>query len=171
MPLELFVGSVFSRVVDATAAVVAGAADTAFPTIPTYRRKRAVLLEGDQVPCIIVAPGSEGPRIVFETFGRGIAYGYPVMCALIFPSNAIHTAIEGRYIPASETTEEEYADVMRTAESVRDAVYKPSLAGVDSVFNAEVVLAPAFEAVGANASMYAVAGVVVTYHSLESRAA
>lgn len=171
MPVLLYPGSVFSRVVDWTASAVATALEGDDRMPPVYRRKKPVLLKDDPIPCVVVSPGAEGPRVAWQTFGRGVAYAYPVVVVLFYPSNAIETAIEDRFEATAEMTEQEYADVMRATEVVRDAVFKPTLTGVDTVFDVEVNLTPAFEAVGANTRMYAVSGLTVTYLSLESRAA
>ncbi len=177
MPL-LYPGSVFSNVVDAvTAAVAAGIAD-AFPPAkpgqpfaPVFRRKKPILLELDPVPCIVVAPGQEGPRIIREWFGRGVTYGYPVAVVLFFPGNAIYTAIEDRYDSTAQVAEKEYADVMRVHEAVRQTIYRPTLPGVASVYDVEIVVSPAIEVTGVNSKNYAVSGLTVTYHSSELRVA
>lgn len=172
MPDDRYARSTYAAIVDA-ATVVVNAAVSAIDAnqTPVFRRKKPVLLEGDAVPCWVVAPAAEAPRILWQTFGRGVAYAYPVQVVGFYPSNAIITAMEGRYDPANDVTEREFADVMRMTEEVRQAVFKPSLTDAPTVFDAEVAQASAFETPAANGRLYAISGLVVTYHSLESRAA
>ena len=175
----LYPGSVFSDVVQAVATQVAASIAAAFPLpsmkdgvfAPVFRRKKPILLEGDPVPCIVVSPAPEGPRIVREWFGRGVVYGYPVVVVLFFPGNAIYTAIEDRFDTTADVAEREYADIMRVQEAVRQIVFQPVLPGVASVYDVEIVPSPAIEATGQNSKLYAVAGLVATYHSSELRAA
>lgn len=142
-------------------------------TINVYRRRKPVLLDSDTIPAVIVAPASEGERIVFETFGGQVVYGYPVMCLVVSRGNTVITgALEATGQEPDDTDADVATDAhMALRETIRNAVYKRALTGVSSVFNGEISVAPAIAETTASgrASLYLVSAVTVTHWSLETQ--
>ncbi len=155
--------AIFQQVVNA----VTDRLVTAFPTRAIYNRRKPVVLEDDRIPCIVVSPSSDGERIVLETFGGNVVYGYPVNVLLVSPGNEIATLRH----PA-DTEEEadlETFDHMEARELIRNTVYKTGLTGVASVFNGEIAMGRPFTITGGGQSLYMVSAVTVTHWSLETQ--
>lgn len=139
-------------------------------TINVYRRRKPVLLDSDTIPAVIVSPASDGERIIFETFGGSVVYGYPVTCLIVSKGNTIITgALEAEGSEPDDTDADVATDThMSLRETVRTAVYKRTVDDVASVFNGEIMMAPAATIVNGSGSLYLVSAVTVTHWSLET---
>lgn len=133
-----------------------------------YRRRKPVLLEADTVPCVIVSPGVDGERIVFETFGGQVVYGYPVTCLVVSSGITIKTAAVQNPEAADTTADTATEQHLLARESLRNAVYKRTLSGVSSVFNGEIVMGQPVTVAGGGQSLYMLSAMTVTYWSLET---
>lgn len=161
--------AIFHDTVEAVAQSVRAALTAASYTATTYRRRKPVLLESDSVPCVVVCPGSEGERIVFEAFGGSVVYGYPVTCLIVSKGNTISSPAITSPEAAATTADTATASHMELRQVVRNAVYKRTLSGVSSVFNGEIVMGNAVTIAGGGQSLYIVSAVTVTHWSLESQ--
>jgi len=122
---------------------------------PVVVRKRAILLEGDRLPLIIVSPSQE--TVNLEAFAGIVAYDYAVNVTLINAGNRIY--------------EPDVYQWLDLRERVRNELYQVTLSGAVSVFDTMMSLNPALEVVSGSTGNYDVAGITVTYRSLESRVA
>lgn len=123
--------------------------------LPVVIRKRAILLEGDSLPLLIVSPSQES--INLEAFSGIACYDYGVNITLISAGNRVY--------------EPDVYTWLDLRENVRNQLYKVTLSGAVSVFDTMIILSPALEVVSGSTSNYDVAGITVTYRSLESRIA
>ena len=120
---------------------------------PVVVRKRAILLEGDRLPLIIVSPSQE--TINLEAFAGVVCYDYAVNVTLINAGNRIY--------------EQDVYQWLDLRERVRNELYQVTLSGAVSVFDTMISLNPALEVVSGSTGNYDVAGITITYRSYESR--
>lgn len=135
-----------------------------------YTRRKAVLLEDDEVPCVVVCPSSEGERVVIETFGGNVVYAYSVVCLIVSPANTVMTP--RTEVPGGEESESDVAtdEHMMLRQTVRNAIYKTALTDVETVFNGEIVAGqPMTMTAGPTGSLYAVSAMTVTHWSSETQ--
>lgn len=93
-----------------------------FTGIPVNVRKRPIYLEGDKLPSIVVAPDLDGEQIEFETFTcMKTTYIYPCVVSMFLASNRQQSENLGLYLDYRET--------------IRNAIYKPELGGVLTVYD------------------------------------
>jgi len=121
--------------------------------IPVVVRKRAILLEGDRLPLLIVSPAQEAVNL--EAFSGVVCYDYGVNVTLINAGNRVY--------------EPDVYTWLDLRERVRNELYQVTLSGAVSVFDTMIVLSPALEVVSGTTGNYDVAGMIVTYRSMESR--
>ena len=135
---------------------ILGAVKSALATagVPVVVRKRAVFLEGDKLPLIVVSPGRE--TVSIETFGGIVNYDYAVNVTMVQAGNRIH--------------EPDVVAWLDLRENVRNALYRVTLAGVANVFDTMMETSPALEVVSGSVNNYDVSGMTMTYRSLEARA-
>lgn len=161
--------AVFQEVVEAVSQRVAAAAVAAGSVYTVYRRRKAHVLESDVIPCVVVCPGSEGERIVFEAFGGQVVYGYSVTCLIASRGNEVLTPPIENPESAATTADGYTAAHMLMRETVRNAIYKRTLSGVSSVFNGEIVAGQPVVVTGGGGSLYLVSAMTVTHWSLETQ--
>lgn len=124
------------------------------PGIPSVViRKRPILTQEDTVPIIIVSPGEE--RVGMEAFPVTVEYRYTVQISIIQPGNRIFDA--------------DVSTLLDLRQSIRNIMYQPFLDGSATVYNCFMDMSPAFEVVSGDASNYDVTGMVLTFHSIETR--
>jgi len=126
----------------------------AVPGVTLAVRKRAILLEGDPLPMVIVSPGTD--TVQQEAFGGVILYNYTVNVTLIQAGNRVF--------------EQDVKDWLRLRELVRNTAYRDSLPGNPvQLCGFELVTSPAVEIVSGAASNYDVSGLTLSYLSQEER--
>ena len=126
----------------------------AIPGITLAVRKRAILLEGDQLPMVIVSPGVD--TIQQEMFGGVILYNYTINVTLIQAGNRVF--------------ESDVKDWLQLRQLVRDSAYRDTLPGDPvQLCGFELVTSPAVEIVSGAASNYDVSGLTLSYLSQEER--
>lgn len=116
-------------------------------------RKRPVLIQEDTVPIIIISPGEE--KVGMETFPITVEYRYTVQISIVQPGNRI---FEG-----------DVSTLLDLRQSIRNIMYQPFLDGSTSVYNCFMDMSPAFDVVSGDSSNYDVTGMVLTFHSIETR--
>lgn len=116
-------------------------------------RKRAIYLESDTLPTIIISPAAE--KIDLEAFNRQVAYSYTVQVTLVQAGNRLF--------------EQDVRDWLLLRQQIRQALYQPTLPDIDNVIGMELDMQPAFETVTGNTSNYDVSGMSITYQILEER--
>lgn len=121
--------------------------------VPIVVRKRAILLEGDRLPLLIVSPAQEAVNL--EAFNGVVCYDYAVNVTLINAGNRVY--------------EPDVYSWLDLRERIRNELYQVTLSGAVSVFDTMISLSPALEVVSGSTGNYDVAGITVTYRSLESR--
>ena len=127
---------------------------SAIPGVPTVViRKRPVLTQEDSVPIIIISPGEE--RVAMEAFPITVEYRYTVQISIIQAGNRIFDA--------------DVSTLLDLRQSIRNIMYQPFLDGSASVYNCFMDMSPAFEVVSGDSSNYDVTGMVLTFHSIETR--
>ncbi len=134
-----------------------------------YRRRKPAVLESDGIPCVVVCPAADGERVIFETFGGQVVYGYPVTCLLVSKGNTIETPELANPEEAATDADTATATHMSLRELVRNEIYKTTLSGVSSVFNGEIVTGQPVTIIGGGGSLYIVSAMTVTYWSLETQ--
>jgi hypothetical protein len=87
-------------------------------------RKRPVQLAGDPFPMIVISPTEDGEIVGDEDFDGGTTYVYPVVVAMFFRGDREQTLDPGSYLGIRQ--------------KVRNAVYKPLMAGVGTVFDVQM---------------------------------
>lgn len=124
------------------------------PGVTVAVRKRAILLEGDPLPMVIVSPGAD--TIQQEAFGGVILYNYTINVSLIQAGNRVF--------------EQDVKDWLQLRETVRNTAYRDSLPGNPvQLCGFELVTSPAVEIVSGAASNYDVSGMTLSYLSQEER--
>ncbi len=124
------------------------------PGVPTVViRKRPVLTQEDSVPLIIISPGEE--RVGMEAFPITVEYRYTVQISIIQAGNRIFDA--------------DVSTLLDLRQSIRNIMYQPFLDGSTTVYNCFMDMSPAFEVVSGDSSNYDVTGMVLTFHSIETR--
>ena len=124
------------------------------PGVPTVViRKRPILTQEDSVPLIIISPGEE--RVGMEAFPITVEYRYAVQISIIQAGNRIFDA--------------DVSTLLDLRQSIRNIMYQPFLDGSTTVYNCFMDMSPAFEVVSGDASNYDVTGMVLTFHSIETR--
>jgi hypothetical protein len=124
------------------------------PGVPTVViRKRPVLTQEDSVPLIIISPGEE--RVGMEAFPITVEYRYTVQISIIQAGNRIFDA--------------DVSTLLDLRQSIRNIMYQPFLDGSATVYNCFMDMSPAFEVVSGDSSNYDVTGMVLTFHSIETR--
>lgn len=117
-------------------------------------RKRAILLEGDPLPMVIVSPGTD--TVQQEMFGGIILYNYTVNVTLVQSGNRIF--------------EQDTNDWLQLRELVRNTAYRDTLPGNPvQLCGFELVTSPAVEIVSGAASNYDASGLTLSYLSQEER--
>lgn len=116
-------------------------------------RKRPVLTQEDSIPIIIISPGEE--RVGMEAFPTTVEYRYTVQISLVQPGNRIFEA--------------DVSSLLDLRQSIRNIMYQPFLDGSTSVYNCFMDMSPAFDVVSGDSSNYDVTGMVLTFHSIETR--
>jgi len=118
-------------------------------------RKKALLLEGDALPLVIVSPGTES--VDKEAMNGLIVYEYGVNVTLIQAGNRVF--------------ETDLKDWLQLRETVRNTVYTSTLPGSPiSLAGFAIVPGAVVEVVSGSASNYDIAGLQLTYLSPETRA-
>lgn len=141
--------SVFYQILDAVRDRLA-----TIPSVPTIViRKRAILVQEDTLPLIIVSPGRE--VIGDEAFGNVVEYLYSVEVTIIQAGNRVYEA--------------DVATLFDLRENIRNQLFQPLLSGAASVYDCQLETNPAFEVVSGQASNYDISGMVITYKSVEAR--
>lgn len=128
--------------------------NVALPGRTVYVRKRLVLLQDDDIPCVIVAPGRGGEQLDFETFVDS-TYNYPVAVILVYANTG----------DLSLTSNTGLAD----RELVRDRLYTTVLAEDADVFDVTIEPNPPFEVGGEGTTVYDVFPMIVTYKKRVAR--
>jgi len=124
------------------------------PGVPTVViRKRPILTQEDSVPLIIISPGEE--RVGMEAFPITVEYRYTVQISIIQAGNRIFDA--------------DVSTLLDLRQSIRNIMYQPFLDGSTTVYNCFMDMSPAFEVVSGDSSNYDVTGMVLTFHSIETR--
>lgn len=124
------------------------------PGVPTVViRKRPILTQEDSVPLIIISPGEE--RVGMEAFPITVEYRYTVQISIIQAGNRIFDA--------------DVSSLLDLRQSIRNIMYQPFLDGSATVYNCFMDMSPAFEVVSGDSSNYDVTGMVLTFHSIETR--
>lgn len=141
--------SVFYQILDAVRDRLA-----TIPSVPTIViRKRAILVQEDTLPLIIVSPGRE--VIGDEAFGNVVEYLYSIEVTIIQAGNRVYEA--------------DVATLFDLRENIRNQLFQPLLSGAASVYDCQLETSPAFEVVSGQASNYDISGMVITYKSVEAR--
>ncbi len=141
--------SVFYQILDAVRDRLA-----TIPSVPTIViRKRAILVQEDTLPLIIVSPGRE--VIGDEAFGNVVEYLYSVEVTIIQAGNRVYEA--------------DVATLFDLRENIGNQLFQPLLSGAASVYDCQLETNPAFEVVSGQASNYDISGMVITYKSVETR--
>ena len=126
------------------------------PGVKVAVRKRAILLEGDPLPMVIVSPGTDS--VDTETFNRVILYRYQINVTLVQAGNRVF--------------EQDVRDWLQLRQNVRDTAYRDSLPGDPiQLCGFDLVTNPAVEIVSGASSNYDVTGLQLTYLSQEERLA
>lgn len=126
------------------------------PGVQVAVRKRAILLEGDPLPMVIVSPGTDS--VDTEAFNRVILYRYQVNVTLVQAGNRVF--------------EQDVKDWLQLRQTVRDISYRDSLPGDPvQLCGFDLVTNPAVEIVSGASSNYDVTGLQLTYLSHEERLA
>lgn len=126
------------------------------PGVQVAVRKRAILLEGDPLPMIIVSPGTDS--VDTEAFNRVILYRYQVNVTLVQAGNRVF--------------EQDVKDWLQLRQTVRNIAYRDSLPGDPvQLCGFDLVTNPAVEIVSGASSNYDVTGLQLTYLSQEERLA
>lgn len=126
------------------------------PGVQVAVRKRAILLEGDPLPMVIVSPGTDS--VDTEAFNRVILYRYQVNVTLVQAGNRVF--------------EQDVKDWLQLRQTVRDISYRDSLPGDPvQLCGFDLVTNPAVEIVSGASSNYDVTGLQLTYLSQEERLA
>lgn len=126
------------------------------PGVQVAVRKRAILLEGDPMPMVIVSPGTDS--VDTEAFNRVILYRYQVNVTLVQAGNRVF--------------EQDVKDWLQLRQTVRDISYRDSLPGDPvQLCGFDLVTNPAVEIVSGASSNYDVTGLQLTYLSQEERLA
>lgn len=126
------------------------------PGVQVAVRKRAILLEGDPLPMVIVSPGTDS--VDTEAFNRVILYRYQVNVTLVQAGNRVF--------------EQDVKDWLQLRQTVRDISYRDSLPGDPvQLCGFDLVTNPAVEIVSGATSNYDVTGLQLTYLSHEERLA
>lgn len=124
------------------------------PGVNVAVRKRAILLEGDPLPMVIVSPGTD--TVQQETFGGIILFNYSVNVTLLQAGNRVF--------------EQDVKDWLDLREKVRNTAYRDTLPGNPvQLCGFELVTSPAVEIVSGAASNYDVSGMTLSYLSQEER--
>lgn len=124
------------------------------PGVPTVViRKRPILTQEDSVPLIIISPGEE--RVGMEAFPITVEYRYTVQISIIQAGNRIFDA--------------DVSTLLDLRQSIRNIMYQPFLDGSTTVYNCFMDMSPAFDVVSGDSSNYDVTGMVLTFHSIETR--
>lgn len=122
---------------------------------PIVVRKRAIFLESDTLPKVIISPAQE--TVAIDTFSQGVAWDYTVQVTLIQAGNRVFEANLAAYL--------------QLREDMRQALYQPTLPTVTDIIGMEINMQPAFESVVGNVNNYDVSGMTITYRHLEARTA
>lgn len=126
------------------------------------------MLSLDSIPCVVVSPGPEGERTIFETFDNGssnIVYGYPVNTIIVTRGETTTTNEPNASSTAADTDLNVH---MYLREVVRNLMHVTRLSGVSSVFNGDIEAAPPFVMAGSNTMLYQVSAIKGTYWSAET---
>jgi hypothetical protein len=125
------------------------------PGVTVAVRKRAILLEGDQLPIVVISPGTD--TVQQEAMNRVIMYSYSVNVTLVQAGNRVF--------------EQDVKDWLALRQLVRDTAYQSTLPeDPASLCGYELVTNPAVEIVSGAASNYDVTGIQLSYLSSEERA-
>ena len=116
-------------------------------------RKRAIYLETDTLPTIIISPSSES--VDLEAFNKHVSYSYTVQVTLVQAGNRVY--------------EQDVRDWLQLRQQIRQALYQPTLPDMDNIIGMDLDMQPAFESVTGNASNYDISGMTITYQNLEER--
>ena len=122
---------------------------------PVVIRSRAILLESDALPTIIVSPLQETNAI--DAFNLTVAWDYTVQVTIVQAANRIYSANVAAYL--------------QLREDIRQKLYQPTLLTVTGIIGMEINMQPAFESVMGNVNNYDISGMTITYRRLESRSA
>jgi hypothetical protein len=88
---------------------------------PVVLRDDLILLEGEKVPLVLIAPGPGMERIRMQTFGKNIAYEYEVLVAYIVAGNRTLSADLQSYLD--------------TREAIRDQLYQIQAPGIEKAWD------------------------------------
>lgn len=141
--------TVFWQILDSVRDRIAAIAGV--PTVVI--RKRPVLTQEDTIPIIIISPGEE--RVGMEAFPVTVEYRYTVQISIVQPGNRVYEA--------------DVSTLLDLRQSIRNTMYQPFLDGSAEVYNCFLDMSPAFDVVSGDSSNYDVTGMVLTFHSIESR--
>lgn len=123
--------------------------------IPITIRKRPVFLTGDPLPSIVICPDDTvGEAVDFEAFCLQTTYFYPVIVTLFEVGN--------------RNQEVEVVNTLYLRQEIRNAIYRPSLTGVNSVYDIAMDTGASYIQVEQR-SNYDLTNFRVRYRSLETR--
>jgi hypothetical protein len=122
---------------------------------PVVIRSRAILLESDPLPTIVVSPLQETNAI--DAFNLTVAWDYTVQVTIVQAANRIYSANVAAYL--------------QLRENIRQKLYQPTLPTVSGIIGMEINMQPAFESVMGNVNNFDISGMTITYRRLESRSA
>lgn len=122
---------------------------------PVVIRSRAILLETDALPVIIVSPLQETNAI--DAFNLAVAWDYTVQVTIVQAANRVFSANVSSYL--------------QLRENIRQKLYQPTLPTVTGIIGMEINMQPAFESVIGNVNNYDISGMTITYRRLEARSA
>jgi hypothetical protein len=125
------------------------------PGVPVVIRKKAIWLEGDKPPLVIIAPGPKGEKIRSQQFNKGVWWNYPVVMIDVRAANyQVQTDLEAYY---------------DRREAIRNTLFQPILPGVVEAFDVALDPAEATELAAFLGTNYDVSGWSVIYTSAEER--
>lgn len=116
-------------------------------------RKRAIYLETDSLPTVIISPSSE--QVNLDAFGGIVTWDYTLQVTLVQAGNRVFEADVEAWL--------------QLREDIRQQLYQPTLDGLANIVGMTIDMQPAFESVLGNVSNYDVSGMTITYQNVEAR--
>ena len=116
-------------------------------------RKRAIYLETDTLPKVIISPSSE--QVNLDAFGGIVTWDYTIQVTLVQAGNRVFEA--------------DVEEWLQLREDIRQQLYQPTLSGLANIVGMTIDMQPAFESVLGNVSNYDVSGMTITYQNVEAR--
>lgn len=116
-------------------------------------RKRAIYLETDTLPKVIISPSNE--QVNLDAFGGIVTWDYTIQVTLVQAGNRVFEADVEAWL--------------QLREDIRQQLYQPTLDGLANIVGMTIDMQPAFESVLGNVSNYDVSGMTITYQNVEAR--